>query len=83
MEQHEALCRLVYCPLRTHDIAYLKAVTTVRLSIDHIQNIVLLGFAHRVAFRPIVASSALVQLIEVLGVVYILVAAGLYPIQDL
>lgn len=63
--------------------AYLKTITTIRLSIDHIQDIVLLRFAHRVAFRPIVASSALVQLIEVLGVVDILVAASLYPIQDL
>jgi hypothetical protein len=55
---------------------YLQTVTSIRLPVNHIQNLILHGLAHRVPRRPIVSrASTLLVHIEVLRVVDVAVRA--------
>lgn len=66
-----------------HTLSYLKAVTSVGLAVNHIQNFVRNGAAHVVSGSPIVScTGTLFVHIEVLWVVDILIRTALNAVDD-
>ena len=63
---------------------YLKRVTAICLSIDHIKDLLLHSFTCSIPCSPIVASThSILSDEEILGIVDVLVGTGLYAIDDL
>ena len=55
-------------------MSHLQAITAIRLPVDHVQNLILHSFAHRISRRPIVTGACTLFVhIEVLRVVDIAV----------
>lgn len=64
--------------------AYLEGVAPVGLSVNHLHNVLAYGLAALVSVTPVVRSThAILADVEVLGVVDVLVGAGLDAVEDL
>lgn len=64
--------------------AYLEGVAPVGLSVNHLHYVLAYGLAALVSVTPVVGGThAILADVEVLGVVYVLVGAGLDAVEDL
>jgi hypothetical protein len=63
---------------------YLQRFTSVCFSINHVKDLLLYALSGRISSTPVVSrSNALLSDKEVLGVVDVLIGAGLNAVQDL